>query len=152
MNRIVRSVVCAVLPACLAFPLAAQSGLVQGRVTTTAGAALDGATVAVEGTALRATTSGDGAYVVRGVPPGQRTVRVRLIGYTASTAQVNVAPGGTATQDFSLARAPVQLAPINVVLGSRGRHTAADELAVPVDVFPAEVLARQGSTETSQIL
>ena len=152
MNRIMRSVVCAVLPACLALPLAAQSGSVQGRVTTTAGAGLDGATVAVEGTALRATTDGDGAYVVRGVPPGQRTVRVRLIGYTATTAQVNVAPGGTATQDFSLARAPVQLAPINVVLGSRGRHTAADELAVPVDVFPAEVLARQGSTETSQIL
>ncbi|MBI4421860.1 MAG: TonB-dependent receptor, partial [Gemmatimonadetes bacterium] len=31
-------------------------------------------------------------------------------------------------------------------------HTAAEELAVPVDVFPAEVLAQQGTTETSQIL
>ena len=152
MRRLVRLVLTAVLPAILTLPLAAQSGTVQGRVSTTAGAALDGAAVTVDGTAIRATTDGSGGYVLRGVPPGTRTVRVRLIGYTATSARVDVAPGGTASRDFSLARAPVQLAPINVVLGSRGRHTAADELAVPVDVYTAEVIARQGSTETSQIL
>ena len=55
-------------------------------------------------------------------------------------------------QDFTLARSTVQLAPIDVVVGSRARHTAAEELAVPVDIFPAEQLAQQGSTETSVIL
>ena len=49
-------------------------------------------------------------------------------------------------------RSTVQLAPIDVVVGSRARHTAAEELAVPVDIFPAEQLAQQGSTETSIIL
>jgi iron complex outermembrane receptor protein len=39
-----------------------------------------------------------------------------------------------------------------VVVGSRARHTAAEELAVPVDVFPAEELQQQGTKETSQIL
>ena len=39
-----------------------------------------------------------------------------------------------------------------MVVGSRARHTAAEELAVPVDIFPAEQLAQQGSTETSIIL
>jgi len=38
------------------------------------------------------------------------------------------------------------------VVGSRARHTAAEELAVPVDVFSAEQLAQQGTSETSQIL
>ena len=56
------------------------------------------------------------------------------------------------TQDFTLVRSPVQLAPIDVVVGSRARHTAEEELAVPVDIFPAEELQRQGSTETSIIL
>jgi len=56
------------------------------------------------------------------------------------------------TQDFTLGRSPVQLAPIDVVVGSRARHTAAEELAVPVDIFPAEQLQQQGSTETSIIL
>jgi iron complex outermembrane receptor protein len=37
-------------------------------------------------------------------------------------------------------------------VGSRARHTAEEELAVPVDIFPAEELQRQGSTETSVIL
>ncbi|HWB40222.1 MAG TPA: TonB-dependent receptor, partial [Gemmatimonadales bacterium] len=40
----------------------------------------------------------------------------------------------------------------DVVVGSRARHTAEEELAVPVDIFPAEELQRQGSTETSIIL
>ena len=56
------------------------------------------------------------------------------------------------TRDFTLLRSPVQLAPIDVVVGSRARHTAEEELAVPVDIFPAEELQRQGSTETSIIL
>src|SRR5437867_11300749 len=41
---------------------------------------------------------------------------------------------------------------LEVVVGSRGGHTAADELAVPVDVYNHVVLARQGTTETSQAL
>jgi hypothetical protein len=52
----------------------------------------------------------------------------------------------------TLSRSAVQLAPIDVVVGSRARHTAAEELAVPVDVFPAEQLQQQGSNETSIIL
>ncbi|MGH7527273.1 MAG: TonB-dependent receptor plug domain-containing protein, partial [Gemmatimonadales bacterium] len=51
-----------------------------------------------------------------------------------------------------LGRSSVQLAPIDVVVGSRARHTAEEELAVPVDIFPAEELQQQGSTETSIIL
>jgi iron complex outermembrane receptor protein len=39
-----------------------------------------------------------------------------------------------------------------VVVGSRAWHTTAEELAVPVDVYPAEALAQQGTSETSQIL
>ncbi len=55
-------------------------------------------------------------------------------------------------QDLSLVRSAVEMAPIDVVIGSRGRHTAAEELAVPVDVYTAEEIQQQGTTETSQIL
>jgi iron complex outermembrane receptor protein len=54
--------------------------------------------------------------------------------------------------DVVLRMAPIPVAPVDVVVGSRARHTAADELAVPVDVYTAEDLSQQGSTETSQIL
>ena len=85
-------------------------------------------------------------------PPAPTPLRVRLIGYRSATAEVTVAGGDEVEQDFTLTRSAVQLAPIDVVVGSRARHTAEEELAVPVDIFPAEELQRQGTTETSVIL
>jgi iron complex outermembrane receptor protein len=86
------------------------------------------------------------------VPAGSHTVRARLIGYQAATAQVTITARAETRQNFTLGRSAVELAPINVVVGSRARHTAAEELAVPVDIYPAEELQQQGSTETSVIL
>jgi iron complex outermembrane receptor protein len=142
------------LAAALAFvPVAAaQSGVLQGTVSDSGGATLPNASVSVEGTGLRVVTGANGGYEVRGVPAGTYTVRVRLIGYQATSTSVSIAAGDVTRQDFTLGKSTVQLAPIDVVVGSRARHTAAEELAVPVDVFPSEQLAQQGSTETSVIL
>jgi len=129
-----------------------QTGTIHGRIKDASGAALTAANVTVDGTALRVTTNDQGDYDLRGVPTGVNTVRVRLLGYVPQTAKVTVTAGGTATQDFTLAPQAIALAPADVTVGSRARHTAAEQLAVPVDVFPSEVLAQQGTTETSQIL
>ncbi len=152
LERPVRLVVSLMLALLAAGPLAAQSGTLQGTVSDSAGQTLPNASVTVEGSGLRATTGANGGYEVRGVAAGTYTVRVRLIGYQAGTARVTVAEGEVAQQDFTLGRSSVQLAPIDVVVGSRARHTASEELAVPVDVFPAEQLQQQGSSETSVIL
>jgi iron complex outermembrane receptor protein len=137
--------------ACTAAPLAAQ-GTIRGTVADSSGSPLANASISVDGTGLRTTSGSQGDYEIRGVPAGTRTVRVRLIGYQAASAPVSVVDTDETRQDFTLGRSAVQLAPINVVLGSRARHTASEELAVPVDVFPAEVLQQQGTMETSQIL
>jgi iron complex outermembrane receptor protein len=135
-----------------AVPLVAQTGTIQGTVSDSAGNALANAAISLGGTTLRATSGPDGAYEIRGAPGGTRTLRARLIGYRSATEEVNVVGGDALTQDFTLVRSAVQLAPIDVVVGSRARHTAEEELAVPVDIYPAEELQRQGSTETSIIL
>jgi iron complex outermembrane receptor protein len=137
--------------ACMAAPLAAQ-GTIRGTVADSSGSPLPNASISVEGTGLKATSGSQGNYEIRGVPAGTRTVRVRLIGYQAASAPVTVVDTDETRQDFTLDRSAMQLAPINVVVGSRARHTASEELAVPVDVFPAEQLQQQGSTETSVIL
>jgi len=152
---VVRTIVCAVLAtALLGGPrsLAAQSGTVQGKVTDSTGAAIAGAIVTVDHTGLRVTTSGVGKYVIRGVPRGGQTLQVRAIGYTPNTIGVTIAGSDVVDQDIVLTRSAVELAPIDVVIGSRGRHTTAEELAVPVDVYTSEDIQRQGTTETSQIL
>ncbi len=132
--------------------LPAQGGRLRGRVTDSAGTSLLAAVVTVEGTAFRATTRSGGTYEIRGIPGGTYTVRARHIGYVAASARVTVSGAGEAVQDFALVRGAVRLAPIDVVVGSRARHTAAEELAVPVDVFSAEQIKQVASTETGEVL
>src|SRR5918912_198481 len=65
---------------------------------------------------------------------------------------VTVIDGQTLQQSIVMRRLAVTLASVNVVVGSRAQHTAADELAVPVDVFGAVEIRQTGTTETAQVL
>jgi iron complex outermembrane receptor protein len=130
----------------------AQTTIFRGHVTDSMGAALARADVSIDGTNLH-TLSGDrGEFELRGVPAGTRTWRARMLGYVPANGSVEIAGGTTVTATITLAARAVTVGSIDVVVGSRAHHAAADELAVPVDVFTADVLARQGSNETSQIL
>ncbi len=147
--------------AMLAVPLAvllaagavrAQTGVLSGTVSDEAGVAIAGAEVRVEGTALHASTDERGRFEFKDVPLGPHTVRVLMIGFKVLARQVTVGAGATTALELRMEKNVIPVAPIEVVVGSRARHTAADELAVPVDVYNHEVLARQGTTETSQVL
>ena len=126
-------------------------GTIRGRVADAAGAPLVRASISAEGSGLRATSDDQGRYEIRGLTAGTYTVRVRLLGYVPQSARVTVGQGAVA-QDFTLAAQAISLSPVDVVVGSRARHTAAEQLAVPVDVFTSEEIAQQGTSETSQIL
>ncbi|HKW39818.1 MAG TPA: TonB-dependent receptor [Gemmatimonadales bacterium] len=135
--------------------LAAQGGgggTLRGRVADTTGAPLARVSVSVDAIGLRTTTNDQGNYELQGVPAGTHTVRARVLGYLPQSVQVTVSTGRETRQDFGMRLQPISLAPIDVTVGSRARHTAAEELAVPVDVFGADDIKRQGTTETSQIL
>ncbi len=146
----------AVVLALLLIPLArldAQDfGALRGRIADTTGAPLARATVTVEGTGLRALSDDRGDYQLARVPAGLHTVTVRRIGARTTSQQVTVRTGEETRQDFAVAVIGTVLAPMQVVVGSRAAHTAADELAVPVDVFGAAELRAQGTPETAQIL
>ncbi|MFN0181693.1 MAG: TonB-dependent receptor domain-containing protein [Gemmatimonadales bacterium] len=131
---------------------AAQSGTIQGRVSDSAGGAIIGAVVSVEGSTLRSASDARGRYTLSAVPTGSRNIRVRAIGYLPATSSVTVTIGQTVQLNLTLNRSAVELAPLQVVVGSRARHTAAEELAVPVDIFTSEEIKKLGTTETTQIL
>ncbi len=130
----------------------AQVGSVRGRVVDSTGAPLAGALLAVDRTNVRAQSASTGSYVLLGVPAGVRTIRVQVIGYAPLAVEVTVRAGETVTQNLTMRRSAVQLAAVDVVVGSRASHTAADEIAVPVDIIPAEVITQQGTSELSAIL
>ena len=133
-------------------PLLGQAtGVVRGRVADSTGAPISGALVSVE-TGQRALTDPAGEYRIPRVPAGAHTVQVRRVGYASLSTPVQVTGGSDARLDLTLARLPAVLSGINVVVGSRAAHTAADELAVPVDVFTLEDIREQGTTETAQVL
>ena len=148
----VLSLAVSVLGAAAPLTLGAQSGSLQGRVTDSVGTAVIGAVVTVEQASLRATASARGAYMLNGVPAGTRVIRVRALGFAPESLQANVAAGQVTHLDIILHRPVRQLDAVVVVVGSRARHTAAEELAVPVDVYTAEDIVQQGTTETTQVL
>jgi len=131
---------------------AAQTGTIKGIVTDSVTGPVVGAVVTVEGSGLLTQTNARGAYEFRGVRAGSHVVRVRALGRTPMTQTVNVEPTGSVTANFTLASNAIELARVEVVAGSRARHQAADELAVPVDVFTTEQIQQQGTTETGRIL
>jgi iron complex outermembrane recepter protein len=132
--------------------LGAQTGIVQGKVTDSTGAVIVGALFTIDQTGLRTTSTGRGRYTLGGVPAGRRTLRVRALGFTPESLVVTVEASRTTDVDVTLTRSAYQLAPVQTLVGSRARHAAAEELAVPVDVYTVEDLKRSGTTETTQIL
>jgi hypothetical protein len=115
--------------------LAQTAGSVRGRVTGDDGRALAGAQVMLVGTTRGTLTNAQGQYMLLGVPAGSHTIEVRQIGFRAGRADVRVTDAG-AVQNFTLTQEAVELERVVVSVGSRAAHTAAHELAVPVDVFP----------------
>lgn len=132
--------------------VAAQTAIITGSIADSTGEAVPSAVIRVDETSLRATSSATGAYRIEGISAGPHTLRVLRIGYKPSSREVTVSAGETANVDFALERSPILIAPTEVVVGSRAPHTAADELAVPVDVYTSEKIAKQGTSETTQIL
>ena len=66
---------------CAAGAWGATTGKISGRVTDADGAPLVGVAVNVDDTRLGATTDADGRYFILRVPPGEHSVRARLIGF-----------------------------------------------------------------------
>jgi iron complex outermembrane recepter protein len=132
--------------------LRAQTGSVQGRIADSTGAVIVGAQFTVDGSGVRTTSTSRGRYSLPGLAAGRRTIRVRALGFAPESLSVNVVASQITERNVTLKRSAYQLAPVRTLVGSRARHAAAEELAVPVDVYTAEELKRTGSTETTQIL
>src|SRR3954466_11655822 len=87
-------------------PLSAQTnatGTIRGRVLNAATHEyVRNAEIRVEGTPIVVYSTDGGAYTVTGVPAGSAIIVADYSGLQLTKASVNVAPGQTATYDFSL--------------------------------------------------
>jgi TonB-linked SusC/RagA family outer membrane protein len=91
----------------------ASAGVISGRVTDQAtGQPVQAVQVQVVGTSQGALTNERGEFSIRGVRPGNATLRVLRIGYGDLSRAVAVAAGQTATVNFALPRVALTLTPI----------------------------------------
>ena len=88
------------------------TGTLSGRVADSQGAVISGATVTVSSpnliSAPRTTTTDNGDFIVRGLPPGRYTVVVETTGFNTATRGVDVAPTETVNVSFTVTPAVVQ--------------------------------------------
>jgi iron complex outermembrane recepter protein len=137
-----------------AVPLAAQdapqTGAVTGRVMDERGAGISGAQVFLVRPAIGTQSGSDGRYSLRGVPAGTQTVGVRMLGFRPDSASVVVDAGGTATQDFTLSRDPLQLQEMVVTGTTTPRQNLAASVAVTT--LSAQEVEQSSPRSTTEML
>ncbi len=97
-----------------------QTGTVTGVVVGAQdGRALPGAQIFVAGTDRGSIAARDGTFRIQDVPPGEREVEVRMIGYRTASQSVLLQPGGEVRLEFRLSQTAIDLDGI-VVTGTPG--------------------------------
>src|SRR5688572_16710323 len=88
----------------LAAPVEAQqAGTITGRIVHSGTLRpLAGAQVSIPGSGIGALANSDGRFLLVNVPPGQRLVRVQIIGYGTQERTVTVTAGQPTAADFEL--------------------------------------------------
>ena len=129
---------------------AAQTGTVTGRVVDERGAGISGAQVFLIRPAISTTTAPEGNYTLTRVPAGTHTLNVRMLGFSPDSASITVEAGGTATQDFTLGRDPLQLQEMVVT----GTQTPRQNLAasVAVTTLSAQEVEQAAPRSTTEML
>jgi outer membrane receptor protein involved in Fe transport len=109
MQRLVKSMFIAVLTILVAssvFAQGTQTATITGSVTTPDGAPLPGVTVTAASPSMigdrQTVTGSNGDYVLRGLIPGNYTVRFELSGMQSAMSRVNTTVGGTARADAQM--------------------------------------------------
>jgi len=131
---------------------AQQGATLTGSVEDTNGNPLPGANVVLMDADYGTAVGPDGSYTIEGIEPGTYTARVTFVGYEAVEREVTLNAGTTTRSRFALERAPLQGEGVTVTVGSRARDAAAEDMAVPVDVYGSEEIQTSGAFETGRIL
>jgi len=121
---------------------AAQQGTITGVVTDQLNnSPVTGARVILGNTNRTALTNASGRYALQAVPAGAYELRVIAVGFGSLTRGVQLEAGGTATADFTLARAVISLD--EVVVTATGEQRARETGNAITNIDLAKVLETQ---------
>ena len=125
-------------------------GSVVGKVVSSTGEPVAGASISVSGTQFGAIARTDGSFRIN-LRPGRYELRARLIGFALERDSVTVKAGATVTHNFTLTRAAAALSAV-AVIGSRSEERTVVDAPAPIDVLPAADISATGRSETAQMI
>jgi len=131
---------------------AQQAATLAGSVEDPDGSPLPGANVVLVDSDYGTAVGADGSYSITGIEPGTYPLRVTFVGYEPVEEEITLEPGEEVTRTFVLERAPLQGEGVTVTVGSRAQDVAAEDMAVPVDVYGTDEIQTSGAFETARIL
>ena len=95
---------------------------------------LEGARVSIVGTTIGGVTNGEGNVVLRGIPAGERSVRILRFGYAEVTRRVTLAGGQTASLEVAMSSVAVNLAPVVSTASGEQRRVELGNATANIDV------------------
>jgi outer membrane receptor protein involved in Fe transport len=121
---------------------AADTGLIEGKVTDELGTPLDGAVIsALGGTTAFAVSDKTGQYSLKQLPPGPYLLRVHLQGFLAArSAMVNVRPSTRSASSFKLRRE-----------GPEGAPRIAEASVAAIGAAPSTAADKNGDRDESEL-
>jgi TonB-linked SusC/RagA family outer membrane protein len=132
--------------------LANAQGTITGRILQSGTLRpLSGAQVSIPGTGLGRVANSEGRFVIPGVPAGEVTLRVDLLGYAAQDKKVTVANGQIATVDFELETQALGLDAV-VVTGTAGGSQRRAIGNVVTSVSAPAILAKAPIQNVEQLI
>lgn len=116
----------------------------------TSGQPIMGARVGVLGTTVTVATNADGRYVIRGLPPGEATLRASSIGYGEQRQPVVIPASDAATVNFQLR--PVAVALSGVIVTATGEQQRIEMGNSIARVDAANIVEKSAVTNMADLL
>lgn len=137
------TVLVCLVPAAFSAGPESTAGTIQGTVTDTANAVLPGATVKLDQGPVTVTSDSQGQFTIINVQPGPHTLTVNYVGFTPTTAKVDVTSGQMAHASVVM---NVATARENVFVSAERAHGEAESINLEestvalLDVLPRDVI------------
>ncbi|MEM9997697.1 MAG: SusC/RagA family TonB-linked outer membrane protein [Bacteroidota bacterium] len=138
-----------VLALVTAAPVLAQTGVLTGTITDTAGEPLPGATVQVQALQRGVITDIDGGYSLA-LPAGAHTVRISFVAFRTETRAVEIAEGETLTLDVVLRDDLVGLD--EVVVTGQGASIERRRMTTDIEVLDLRTIEEAQAANVAELL
>lgn len=132
-----------------ASPALAQTGRIDGQITTDNGETLPGATVQIADLERGTSTGQDGRFQFRDVPAGAYRLIVRFVGYEITEESVTVRSGETTS--VSVALTPRRVALDGLVVTSQKRLERVQDVPVAITAYDGDFLDDLGISEADDL-